>query len=133
MTSEEFNEKYKDKGGIAKLNELRALMFTHKYIGDHFGVSKERAKQWIVHLFGESYDPRVIRRERIIDSMIDFANLHSESELIEAFCFANNEWVLQAIAEAHQRGIYTSTQNSEKPHLDNPGVEKQQENNTQTQ
>lgn len=119
-----FNEKYKDKGGIGKLNEFRALLFTHAYIGEHFGVDKQRAKQWIQELYGENYDPRETRREAIIKSMIDFAKNNSEEMFDEAFCMSNEEYALQAKTEARQRGLFETeqtTQKEQKPHLDHPG------------
>jgi len=129
MNIAEFNVKYKDKGGFSKLNELRGLMFTYAYIGDHFGVSRERAKQWILEAFGENESPRKGRRERIVESMLDFAKFHSEEEFNEAFCLGNQDWVLQALTEARQRGLYLSPSLKEKHRLDNPHKQNKSLNN----
>lgn len=123
-----FNERYKDKGGIGKLNEFRALLFTHSYIGNHFGVDRQRVKQWMEELYDKSYDPRKSRREAIVESMIDFAKVHTEQEFRNAFYFTNKEWFLQALSEAHLCGLYGSTAFTEKPHLDEPGLVDNQSN-----
>lgn len=106
MNIQYFNETYGDKGGIPKLNELRSMAMSLEFIAEHFGTSKERVRQWMVELYGVKYDPRPIRRERIINSMIDFAKSNSEKDLYDAFKFHNEEYFVFALAECYQRGIY---------------------------
>ena len=101
-----FNDTYKEKGGIAKLNEMKALLLTTEFISDHFGVSKERVKQWFNEMWKEPYDPRPARRELIIKSMIDFAKANTESEFHSAFRYHNEDYFTFALAECFQRGIY---------------------------
>ena len=52
MTVKDFEKKYGKLGGIAKLTELRALLFSQDYIAEHFKVSKQRVKQWMLEFFG---------------------------------------------------------------------------------
>lgn len=101
-----FNETYKEKGGIAKLNEMKALLLTTKFISDHFGVSKERVKQWFNEIWKEPYDPRPTRRQLIIESMIAFAKANTESEFYHAFRYHNEDYFICALVEIYQRNIY---------------------------
>lgn len=85
MTVQKFEEKYGDKGGINKLTELRSLLFTQKYIANHFGVTKERARQWILEFFGEPYNPIADRRDAIMLNMVDFAKNNTKRQFDLAF------------------------------------------------
>jgi len=62
MNIKEFDKKYTSKGGIEKLANMRALLMPLKSIGSHFGVSRERVRQWMIEFFGEKYDVRPHRR-----------------------------------------------------------------------
>jgi hypothetical protein len=77
MDSPKFEKKYREKGGINKLTELRSLLFSHDYIANHFGVSRARVSDWMKLFFGKDYDPREDRKEAIISSMIEFAKNNS--------------------------------------------------------
>ena len=80
-----FEEKYKDKGGIAKLSEMRATLWSQNDMAAHFGVSKTRLNQWLKQFFGENYDKRNERKEAIIASMFDFADNNSREHFELAF------------------------------------------------
>lgn len=71
MNKDEFDKKYKDKGGIYELTKMRASLATLKQIADKFGVSRERIRQWMFELFGDKYDPRNSRKEDLIVHIIE--------------------------------------------------------------
>lgn len=100
-----FNEKYGKKGGIAKLTESRALMLTQDAIAKHYGVSKERIRQWMEKFFGGIYDPRAPRRIAFVDCMIEFAKANSEEEFHEAY--KTHEYYQLALERALREGIYS--------------------------
>lgn len=85
MIVKTFNETYGDKGGMVILNEMRALKMKQDVIANHFGVTKERVRQWLLEFFGKKYDPRYDRRNSIIQSMIDFSEHRTKEEFEEAF------------------------------------------------
>lgn len=85
MNVTQFEEKYKEKGGVNRLTEMRALMFTQKYIAKHFDVSIERVRQWMIEFFGSVYDPRPDRRTIIIQNMVDFRKNNPQEEFDLAF------------------------------------------------
>ena len=104
MTLEAFEKKYQEKGGIQKLSELRSLFFSQKYIAEHFGVSNERVRQWMLQFFGHDYDPREERRESIIVGMVEFA-LHNEIAKFR-FAFQGTQYYKEALSICRQRKIY---------------------------
>ena len=67
MNKELFNEKFHDKGGLGQLIIMKENLCTLKKIAEHFGVTRERVRQWMVDLFGDKYDPRYSRRQKKID------------------------------------------------------------------
>ena len=85
MIVKEFEEKYKDKGGIVKLTEMRSLAETQQSIAEHFGVSKERVRHWMYEFFGSQYDARSDRKQSIIEGMIDFGMINGLDEFNSAF------------------------------------------------
>ncbi len=85
MNIKSFEEKYKEKGGLKKLAELRSLFTPQKTIARHFGVSQERVRQWMLQFFGTSYDPREDRRKVAMESMIEFYHQNSMEEFRSAF------------------------------------------------
>lgn len=85
MMLKTFNKEYKKKGGMIMLNEMRALKNTQDSIANHFGVTKERVRQWLLEFFGKEYDPRYDRRNAIIESMIDFSEHRTKEEFEMAF------------------------------------------------
>lgn len=72
MTVDLFNKRYGEKGGIYKLLDMKSNLATLKQISEHFGVGKERVRQWMVDLTGEKYDPRFERRSRRIEEISMF-------------------------------------------------------------
>lgn len=106
MTTQDFEKEYGDKGGIKILEEFVDNGFTTKFIGDHFGVTKERVGQWIEEIFGEKYDPRQMRKEYRIEKMIEFAMENSEDKFREAYYYTDKYYHDLALAECYLRGIY---------------------------
>ena len=85
MKIKKFNEEYKNNGGIYALTEMTAFLNTQDSIAKHFGVVKERIRQWNKEFFGETYDPRYERRDLIIERMIQFYNKNTIEEFKEAY------------------------------------------------
>ena len=111
MTIEEFNGKYASKGGFTALNMMRNDLRTRKFIAEHFGVTPTAVGDWVRELFGVEYDPRLLRKERIIESMLKFATTHDEKEFREAYYFISKDYFDIALAEAYVRGIYKEQDN----------------------
>ena len=107
MTINEFNEVYKDQGGFVTLTDFKANAASLETISEYFDVTKERVRQWFQELFKENYDPRPIRRARIIDCMITFAKNSREEEFKEAFKGSNKEYFVYALSECYRLGIYS--------------------------
>lgn len=70
-TPQEFDAKYGDRGGFIVLKEFKDNLASLKEIALHFKVSRERVRQWMVELFGEEYDPREARRNKVVQQMVD--------------------------------------------------------------
>lgn len=104
MTIQEFEEKYNQYGGMARLTELRSLLFSQDYIADIFKVSKERVRQWMKIFFGGDYDPREDRRESIKSGMIDFAKHNNILEFHKAF--RKSPYYQEVIQELGKQKIY---------------------------
>lgn len=72
MTIEQFDLKYKKKGGIAQLNRMMSDLATLEEIRKHFNISRERVRQWTKEMMN-GYDPRCERKSRrlkVIKSML---------------------------------------------------------------
>lgn len=108
MNIDRFNEKYIDKGGVAKLAEMRAEMRPQGYIARHFGVSRERVKQWIKDMFGTDHDMRKARREKTIREMIEFARNHTKKEVWQQFKSNTPSYRREAIRRCVEAHIYDS-------------------------
>ena len=104
MTIQKFEEKYKDKGGIEKLTEMRALLFSQRHIANHFGVTRDRVRQWTIQFFGRTYDPRPEKKDAIIASMFEFAQHNSFAEF--RFAFLRNEYYKETLKICKDRKIY---------------------------
>lgn len=104
MNVENFNSKYGEKGGIKKFTELRSLFFSTKYIAEHFGVSKERVKQWMLEFFGSVYDVRDEIDEAIKNGMIEFAKNNNYKEFRRAF--RNTPYYKEVLEELKKKKIY---------------------------
>lgn len=100
----DFQLKYRDKGGVAKLTELRSLFYSQNYIAKHFGVTSKRVKQWMVEFFGNTYDPRSDREEAIISNMVEFARNNSRKDFNKAF--VNSSYYQRALQEISKEKIY---------------------------
>ena len=84
MKIEDFDKKYKDKGGIAKLRELSALCYSRSYIARYFGVTNSSVYQWNYMFFESGYIlPR--SEDIVLFSMIEFAKRNPLSEFRFAF------------------------------------------------
>lgn len=88
MKIKEFEAKYGKQGGIEKLTQLRALLFSQDFIAEHFGVSKERIRQWMKEFFGSTYDKRKDRKDIMIIGMIDFAKKNTKEDFEEAYKYS---------------------------------------------
>jgi hypothetical protein len=108
MNKIEFEEKYRKLGGFEVLKEFMANDYTLEFIGNHFGVTKQAVKLWCVDLFGENYDPRQHRKEKILESMIEFAKKHTEKEFNEAYYYVSKYYYDLALMECRFRKIYES-------------------------
>ena len=106
MNKEDFEEKFKDKGGLEILKEFMENSFTLDFIGDHFGVTKERVAQWIKEIFGEKYDPRETRKEYRITAMVEFGKTVPEEKFKEAYYYTDKYYHDLALSELYVRGIY---------------------------
>ena len=85
MLITKFQNKYQDKGGIAKLTEMRALFYKQDFIAKHFGVSRPRVRQWMLDFFLSVYDPRSDRETVVIENMVEFANNNGLEDFKKAF------------------------------------------------
>lgn len=84
MKIEDFEIKYKDKGGIAKLKELSSLCYSRSYIAEYFGVTNSSVYQWNYMFFDAGY---VLPRSEdvVLFNMIEFAKTHPIQEFRHAF------------------------------------------------
>lgn len=106
MTISEFDEKYISKGGFKSLDNFKEELMTLPFIAKHFGVDKETVRAWFIDLYGITYDPRQQRKERIINSMLKFAETHTIVEFKETYYYAAPHYYNEAVAETFSRGIY---------------------------
>lgn len=95
MTIEEFTKKYKDQGGFNTLLKMRTELETLLSISNHFGVSRERTRQWMKEFFG-NYDPRYERRKRRIASVKSLLQEHGKEELLKIYPSVNKEYLKEA-------------------------------------
>lgn len=107
MTVKEFELKYRNKGGIAKLTELRSFFYSHTYIATHFGVGRNLIRVWMKELFGTTYDPRPDRAETIISNMVSFARNNNKDDFRRAF--RSTTYYIKALEECVNQGIYEQT------------------------
>lgn len=107
MTRDEFDVKYKDKGGFARLVDMMNDNLTQRFIARHFGISRSAVALWSEQMLNRSYDPRKTRKEKIIDVMLKFAEKHSFQDFKEAYYHAQAHNFDLAVSEAIARGIYT--------------------------
>lgn len=103
MTIKEFNDKYKELGGVKLLNQFRAELKSAEFIGNHFGVGKESVQQWFEEFFGERYDPRATRKQRRLELMLESAPKMTRTNWEDAFHYESN--TDEALALIALRGI----------------------------
>ena len=106
MNAENFNNKYRDKGGIVKLSEMIALLFPLSEIGKHFGFTKTRARQIISRIYGEPYDPRKCRKDALIKVMTLFAKHNDKKTFIRAF--SKKDCFREALQKCIDEKLYDS-------------------------
>jgi len=104
MNVKDFENKYREKGGIKKLTEMHSLSFSAGYIAKHFCVSKERVRQWRLEFFGSIYDDRDAKREAIKTGMIEFAKNNEFTEFRMAF--RRSPYYKKVLKELNKRKIY---------------------------
>ena len=63
MNRHEFEIVYGSRGGFDQIDIMIKRLCTLQQIAEHFGVSRERVRQWSVEIFGKKYDPRTMRRK----------------------------------------------------------------------
>ena len=134
MNTNQFNKEYRDQGGFVMLMEFKAQAASLDTIASWFKVSKERIKQLFIELTGEKYDPRPVRRQRILECMIEFAKNSTEEEFILAFKGANKDYVKFVLEDCHKLGIYGKQQepNHSKDNESSEKIEIKGDNNMQS-
>lgn len=106
-TIEQFNNKYKEKGGYEKFYKMVYLdNDTQSNISKHFGVRRETVRLWMKNLFGRTFDSRLERRDRKVTYMIEYMKNHSYEEMMEFFKFENKDYIQEALFLANQQGLY---------------------------
>ena len=107
MTIDEFEYKYREKGGFKHLYEMRFLKHTSmRTIGRHFGISRTMVAAYIKDIFGKIDDVRGLRREKRVEMILDYMKSHSPYETDQAFKFENPEHIAEANFLANKQGIY---------------------------
>lgn len=107
MTVKEFNKLYGGrKQGMIMLTQMRSMAYPQDEIASHFGVVKERVRQWMVEFFGCEYDPRIDRRNKMMSCMLDFAKIHPIDEFYEAY--RGSEYYKEVLEECKKEGIYAA-------------------------
>lgn len=88
MKVEQFEIKYGNKGGFAKLINLRTLCYSRNYIAQYFGVSNDAVRQWGWMFFEmpelDGYE-KEFDREKVITEMLIFAGSHELKDFRFAF------------------------------------------------
>lgn len=108
MQISEFEKDYGHRGGLKTLEYMvRVEFFTLDYIGKHFGVTRTQVASWIKDFLQEDYDPKIARKEKIIEGMLMTAEKFGMdlSEFREAFYLAYKDYYEIALTEAYARGI----------------------------
>jgi len=97
MTIEEFDKRYKRKGGIKQLSLMRERLDSLDKISKRFGVCKERVRQWMVEMFDETYDKRRERRLRKVEIVKDSIKKHGIEKTKALFPGLNRRYLKEAI------------------------------------
>ena len=115
LTIEKFSEKYKDKGGFVKLNELIKELKTQDQIAQHFSVTRYTIRSWSKAFFGKIYDPRLGRRGMHIEAILDFMKTHSKEESEQTFKNTNRDYYNEALFLAEKQELWSETTKSPTP------------------
>lgn len=67
-----FNDKYTERGGFQRWYEMRDNLCTLQSIANHFGMCRDRVRQLMIELFNEKYDPRLARKRKKINMLIEY-------------------------------------------------------------
>lgn len=97
MMIKDFNNKYIENGGIKQLSDMRENLKSLKEISEHFSVSIERVRQWMVDFFGEKYDPRYERRKKTIRAIEKLINKHGIERTKDLYPGINKSYLQSAI------------------------------------
>lgn len=97
MTIKDFNNKYTENGGIKQLSDMRENLVTLKDISEHFDVSIERVRQWMIDFFEERYDPRYERRKRTIEAIEKLIDKHGIKRTKDLYPGINKSYLQSAI------------------------------------
>lgn len=106
MTIQQFNKKFKRQGGIKKLVDMRYNCYTLRSISEHFHISKERVRQWMVLFFGEKYDPRIERKERKIRNIELLIEKYGVEKTKDIYIDTNKNYLKEAINRIINRKKY---------------------------
>lgn len=106
-TPEIIEERYKEQGGYTLLKSLIESGASQGLIMQVFGVSRWTVTKWLKELFDE-VDPRMVRRQKKIENMVEFARTHSLFEFKEKYKFHNVYYYQEALKIIYKEKIYVS-------------------------
>lgn len=98
-----FDNKYKSKGGIAKLKDMMEHLETQETIANYFGVGKENVALWGLKYFGQRYDPRYLRRRKKVDEILKMFDEIGTERTILYMKDSHSVYIEQALEEYHGR------------------------------
>ena len=104
MIVKDFERRYGEKGGMEKLTEMRAMLYSSKQIASYFGVSRSAVNKWMIKFFGRDYEPSPELESAIIDNMIEFAKNNDFRQFRRAF--RKTKQYKQALELCYKRNIY---------------------------
>lgn len=99
MSKEYFDAKYKSKGGLNQLKEMMDKFATQSLIAKHFGVTKERVRQWAKQYFGMRYDPRYSRKREKIENIKTLFHQYGAEKTIKILGDKNSYYIEKALKE----------------------------------
>ena len=106
MTKEKFDVAYAHKGGVAQIKNLMKQNESIEGIGVYFGVCKNAVRLWCREMFGENYDPRKNRRDKVVNEMIKFAERHTQTDFRQEYIKQSKYYYHMALARCYSQGIY---------------------------
>ena len=101
MSKESFEIKYKDKGGLIKLREMMNDNETLSDIGRHFGVTRDRVRQWVHEYFQIKYDPRYARRQIVVDFIRETVMKYGEKDALKKLRGMNKTYIKEALKQTN--------------------------------